>query len=202
MCDLTLARSQAFTLCCAIYEAKAVREEVAFLQGKKFMLIKRELTAQKKNDEQQELPIQQIIGTTVASEAVVNIFDAVGLDKPDIDILDDAFLPEVRKLPERNLAVERLKRLKRLLEGQIKSRFAGNLVQKKMFSHLLSQVVQRHRTRSIETAQVMEELVQMVRQFRVAALRGEQLGLSEDEVRSMTRWRTTNRRCASTPPKR
>jgi len=179
-CDLALALSQAFTLCCTLDEAKAVREEVAFLQGVKVLLTKRETSAAKKTNEERELAIRQIIGAAVVSESVVDIFDAVGLDKPDIGILDDAFLAEVRNLPERNLAVELLERL---LEGEIKSRFASNVVQNKRFSDMLADVVQRYQNRSIEAAQVMEELVQMAKKFRDAAARGEQLGLSEDEVR-------------------
>ena len=178
--DLALALSKAFTLCCTLDEAKAVREEVAFMQGVKVILTKRELSGAKKTDEARELAIRQIIGAAVVSESVVDIFDAVGLDKPDIGILDDAFLAEVRNLPERNLAVELLERL---IEGEIKSRFAVNVVQNKKFSDMLSSVVQRYQNRSIEAAQVMEELVQMAGNFRVAAARGEQLGLSEDEVR-------------------
>jgi type I restriction enzyme R subunit len=178
--DLALAMSKAFTLCCTLDEAKAVREEVAFFQAVKVILTKREISAQKKTDEQRELAIRQIISSAVVSEEVVDIFDAVGLDKPNIGILDDAFLAEVRNLPERNLAVELLQRL---LEGEIKSRFAGNVVQNKKFSDMLTDVVQRYQNRSIEAAQVMEELVQMARKFREAAARGEQLGLSEDEVR-------------------
>ncbi len=178
--DLALAMSKAFTLCCTLDEAKAVREEVAFFQGVKVILTKRDIVAQKKTDEQRELAIRQIIGSAVVSEEVVDIFDAVGLDKPNIGILDDAFLAEVRNLPERNLAVELLERL---LEGEIKSRFAGNVVQNKKFSDMLTDVVQRYQNRSIEAAQVMEELVQMAKKFREAASRGEQLGLSEDEVR-------------------
>ena len=178
--DLALAMSHAFALCCTLDEAKAVREEVAFLQGVKVLLTKRELTAKKKTDEERELAIRQIIGAAVVSEDVVDIFDAVGLEKPNIGILDDAFLAEVRNLPERNLAVELLERL---LEGEIKSRFASNVVQNKKFSDMLADVVQRYQNRSIEAAQVMEELVQMARAFREAAGRGEQLGLTEDEVR-------------------
>jgi len=178
--DLALAMSKAFTLCCTLDEAKAVREEVAFFQAVKVILTKREISQQKKTDEVRELAIRQIISSAVVSEEVVDIFDAVGLDKPDIGILDDAFLAEVRNLPERNLAVELLERL---LEGEIKSRFAGNVVQNKKFSDMLTDVVQRYQNRSIEAAQVMEELVQMAKKFREAAGRGEQLGLSEDEVR-------------------
>ena len=178
--DLALAMSKAFTLCCTLDEAKAVREEVAFFQAVKVILTKREISQQKKTDEARELAIRQIISSAVVSEEVVDIFDAVGLEKPNIGILDDAFLAEVRNLPERNLAVELLERL---LEGEIKSRFAGNVVQNKKFSDMLSDVVQRYQNRSIEAAQVMEELVQMAKKFREAAARGEQLGLTEDEVR-------------------
>ena len=178
--DTALSMSKAFTVCCTLDEAKAVREEVAFFQAVKVILTKREISQQKKTDEGRELAIRQIISSAVVSEEVVDIFDAVGLDKPNIGILDDAFLAEVRNLPERNLAVELLEWL---LEGEIKSRFASNVVQNKKFSDMLTDVGQRYQNRSIEAAQVMEELVQMAKKFREAAARGEQLGLTEDEVR-------------------
>ena len=178
--DTALAMSKAFTLCCTLDEAKAVREEVAFMQGVKVILTKKELTAQKRTDEQRELAIRQIINSAVVSESVVDIFDAVGLDKPDIGLLDDDFLAQVKNLPERNLAVELLERL---LEGEIKSRFATNVVQDRKFSEMLANVIKRYQNRSIETAQVMEELVEMAKKFREAANRGEELGLTPDEVR-------------------
>ncbi|MFZ4535340.1 DUF3387 domain-containing protein [Propionivibrio sp.] len=153
---------------------------VAFFQAVKIILTKREISAQKRTVEERELAIRQIIGSAVVSEEVVDIFDAVGLDKPNIGILDDNFLAEVRNLPERNLAVELLERL---LEGEIKSRFAGNVVQSKKFSELLSDVIKRYQNRAIETAQVIEELIEMAKKFREVAGRGEELGLSEDEIR-------------------
>ena len=179
-CDLVLGLSKAFTLCCTLDEARAVREEVAFFQAVKVLLTKRENAAARKTDEERELAVRQIISSAVVSEDVVDIFNAVGLDKPNIGILDDAFLAEVQNLPERNLAVELLERL---LEGEITSRFASNVVQNKKFSGMLADVVRRYQNRSIEAAQVMQELVQMAKKFREAAARGEQLGLSEDEVR-------------------
>ena len=178
--DTALAMSKAFTLCCTLHEAKAVREEVAFLQGVKVMLTKKEFSAHKRSDETRELAIRQIISQAVVSERVVDIFDAVGLDKPNIGLLDDEFLAQVQKLPEKNLAVELLERL---LQGEIKSRFARNVVQDRKFSEMLASVIARYQNRSIETAQVMEELVDMAKKFREAAGRGEALGLSEDEVR-------------------
>ncbi|MBH2044797.1 MAG: type I restriction endonuclease subunit R, partial [Comamonadaceae bacterium] len=178
--DTALAMSKAFTLCCTLDEAKAVREEVAFMQAVKVILTKKDITQQQKTDEQRELAIRQIIGSAVVSDSVVDIFDAVGLDKPNIGLLDDEFLAQVKSLPERNLAVELLERL---LEGEIKSRFATNVVQERKFSELLGNVIKRYQNRSIETAQVMEELVEMARKFREAASRGESLGLSDDEVK-------------------
>ena len=178
--DNALAMSHAFTLCCTLDEAKAVREEVAFLQGVKVILTKKELTAKKRTNEQRELAIRQIISSAVVSESVVDIFDAVGLDKPNIGLLDDEFLAQVRNLPEKNLAVELLQRL---LQGEIKSRFAGSVVQDRKFSDMLGNVIARYQNRSIETAQVMEELIQMAKKFREASLQGEKLGLSEDEVK-------------------
>jgi len=178
--DFALAMGKAFSLCCTLDEAKAVREEVAFLQAVKVILTKRDTSAQKKTDEQREFAIRHIISQAVVSESVVDIFDAVGLEKPNIGLLDDAFLAQVKNLPERNLAVELLERL---LEGEIKSKFATNVVQQRKFSDLLGSVIARYQNRSIETAQVMEELVQMARKFKEAASRGEQLGLSDDEVR-------------------
>ena len=178
--DHALAMSQAFSLCCTLDEAKAHRNEVAFMQAVKVILTKREASAQRKNDEARDLAIRQIINSAVVSGEVVDIFAAVGLDKPNIGLLDDAFLAQVNNLPEKNLAVELLERL---LQGEIKSRFATNVVQDRKFSDLLADVIRRYQNRSIETAQVMEELIAMAKKFREAAGRGEALGLGNDEVK-------------------
>ncbi len=178
--DHALAMSHAFSLCCTLPEAKAHREEVAFMQAVKVILTKREASAQRKTDEQRDLAIRQIISSAVVSGEVVDIFAAVGLDKPNIGLLDDDFLAQVNNLPEKNLAVELLERL---LQGEIKSRFASNVVQDRKFSDLLGDVIRRYQNRSIETAQVMEELIAMAKKFREAANRGDQLGLREDEVK-------------------
>ena len=178
--DTALAMSKAFTLCCTLDEAKAVREEVAFFQAVKVILTKPEISKKKKTNDERELAIRQIIGSAVVSEEVVDVFDAVGLDKPNIGILDDDFLAEVRNLPERNLAVELLERL---LEGEIKSKFASNVVQERKFSELLANVIKRYQNRAIETAQVIEELIAMAKKFKAAATRGDELGLTEDEIR-------------------
>ena len=178
--DHALAMNQAFSLCCTLDEAKAHRNEVAFMQAVKVILTKRETSAQRKTDEARDLAIRQIINSAVVSGEVVDIFAAVGLDKPNIGLLDDAFLAQVNNLPEKNLAVELLERL---LHGEIKSRFATNVVQDRKFSDLLADVIRRYQNRSIETAQVMEELIAMAKKFREAAGRGETLGLGDDEVK-------------------
>ena len=178
--DNALAMSHAFSLCCTLPEAKEHRDEVAFMQAVKVILTKREASAQRKTDEERDLAIRQIISSAVVSGEVVDIFAAVGLDKPNIGLLDDDFLAQVNNLPEKNLAVELLERL---LQGEIKSRFASNVVQDRKFSDLLSDVIRRYQNRSIETAQVMEELIAMAKKFREAANRGEKLGLHEDEVK-------------------
>lgn len=178
-CDTTLALSKAYTLCGTLDEAKAVREEIAFFQTVKVLLTKKEISTKKRTDGEKELAIRQIIGSALVSGNVVDIFEAVGLDKPNIGILDEAFLNEVRNLPERNLAVELLERL---LAGEIKTRFVTNVVQQKKFSELLTNVVQRYQNRAIETAQVIEELIAMARKFQEAVQRGENLGLNTDEL--------------------
>src|SRR3990167_5840226 len=177
--DTALAMSKAFTLCCTLDEAKAVREEVAFMQAIKVILTKRDISEKKRTDEERELAIRQIISSAVVSDQVVDIFDAVGLDKPNIGILDEEFLEEVRNLPEKNLAVELLERL---LEGEIKTRFSTNVVQEKKFSELLVNTIKRYQNRAIETAQVMEELCEMAKKFKEAVQRGESVGLNEDEL--------------------
>lgn len=177
--DNALAMAKAFSLCSTLDEAKAVRDEVAFFQALKVLLTKRDISQKKRSDEQRELAVRQLIGNAVVSGEVVDVFEAVGLDKPNIGLLDEEFLNEVRQLPERNLAVELLERL---LEGEIKSRFSSNLAQEKKFSELLSNVITRYQNRSIETAQVIEELIEMAKKFAEAANRGDTLGLNSDEL--------------------
>ena len=178
--DNTLALSHAFSLCCTLPEAQALRDEVAFMQAVKVILTKREASTQRTTDEQRDLAIRKIINSAVVSGEVVDIFAAVGLDKPNIGLLDEAFLLQVQNLPEKNLAVELLERL---LQGEIKSRFASNVVQDRKFSDMLSDVIRRYQNRNIETAQVMEELIAMAKKFRDAGNRGDELGLREDEIK-------------------
>lgn len=133
----------------------------------------------KLSDEQKEHALRQIISTAVVSAEVVDIFKAGGLNRPDIGILSEELLEDVRHMKERNLAVELLERL---LKDDIRSRVKTNVVQQAKFSELLQQSLQRYRNRAIETAQVIEELIEMGKKFHAAAQRGEQLGLNGDEM--------------------
>jgi len=177
--DTVLAASKAFALCCTLDEALAHRDELAFLQAVKAALTKHGGTDKKLNDEQKEHALRQIISRAVVSDEVIDIFTAAGLKRPDIGVLSDEFLEDVRHMKERNLAVELLERL---LKGEIRSRFKTNVVQEAKFSELLQQSLTRYRNRAIETAQVIEELIEMARKFQEAAQRGEALGLNHDEM--------------------
>jgi type I restriction enzyme R subunit len=132
-----------------------------------------------KTDEELDQAIRQIISKAMVSEEVVDIFAAAGLKKPDISILSDGFLAEVRDMPQRNLAVELLQKL---LKGEIRQRSRRNVVQGRSFADLLEQSLRRYQNRAIETAKVIEELIQLAKDMRKASERGEQLGLTDDEV--------------------
>lgn len=177
--DAVVAASKAFALCCTLDEALTYRDELAFLQAVKAALTKHAGTDRKLTDEQKEHVLRQIMSRAVVSDEVVDIFSAAGLKRPDIGVLSDEFLDDVRHMKERNLAVELLERL---LNGEIRSRFKTNVVQSAKFSELLQQSLARYRARAVETAQVIEELIAMAKRFQEAAQRGERLGLNADEL--------------------
>jgi len=134
---------------------------------------------ERKTDEFLNHAIRQIVSKVLVSDEVVDIFAAAGLKKPDISILSDEFLAEIRGMPQHNLAVELLRKL---LVGEIKSRSRRNVVQARSFTELLEQAVRKYQNRAIETAQVIEELIGLAKEMRAANARGEELGLSEDEL--------------------
>ncbi len=170
--------SQAFALSVPHPEALAIRDEVGFYQAVRAVLAKG-VPGERKTDAELEHAIRQIISKAVVSDEVVDIFTAAGLTKPDISILSDEFLAEVRGMPHRNLAVELLQKL---LKGEIRSRRQRNVVQARSFAELLEQAVLKYQNRAIEAAQVIEELIQLAKDMRDANARGEELGLTEDEL--------------------
>jgi type I restriction enzyme R subunit len=177
--DCITAMSQAFALCSTYEDAIPYREEVAFLQAIKTAITKQSTASIKLKEEQQEYALRQIVSKAIVADGVVDIFAAAGLENPNIGLLSDEFLNDVRLLPQKNLAVELLERL---LKDDIQARFKNNVVQNKKFTDLLQQTLNKYRNRSIETAQVIEELIAMAEDFRAAANRGEDLGLSDDEM--------------------
>jgi type I restriction enzyme R subunit len=170
--------SQAFALAVPHPEALHIRDDVAFFQAVQTVLAKR-APGQARPEEELEQAVRQIIARAVAPEGVVDIFAAAGLKKPDISILSDEFLSEVRGMPQKNLAVELLQKL---LKGEIRARGQKNLVQARSFAEMLEQSIRRYQNRAIEAAQVIEELIALAQDMREANARGEKLGLSEDEL--------------------
>ena len=170
--------SQAFALAVPHEDAIRIRDNVAFFQAVQSVLAKR-ASADARPEEELDHAVRQIISRAVASEGVIDIFAAAGLEKPDISILSEEFLAEVRGMPQRNLAVELLQKL---LKGEVATRRKKNVVQARSFAEMLEQTLRRYQNRAVEAAQVIEELIQLARELREATARGEKLGLSEDEL--------------------
>jgi type I restriction enzyme, R subunit len=172
--------SQAFALAAATDEATALRDEVALYQAVRVSLLNRIGTGGgRRSPAEVDAAIRQIVSRAVVSDEVVDIFAAAGLQKPEISILSDEFLEEVKELPYRNLALELLQRL---LSGEVKRWEKKNLVQSRSFAALLEEAIRKYQNRSIETAQLVLELIDLARQMRAAERRGEDLGLSEEEL--------------------
>ena len=170
--------SRAFALAVPHEDAIRIRDDVAFFQAVLAVLVKR-AAAVARPDEELDQAVRQIISRAVAPEGVIDIFAAAGLEKPDISILSDQFLAEVRGMPQRNLAVELLQKL---LKGELATRRRKNVVQARSFAEMLEQTLRRYQNRTVEAAQVIEELIGLARELREANARGEKLGLSEDEL--------------------
>ncbi len=170
--------SQAFALAVPHGKALAIRDDVGFFQAVRSVLAKGALV-DRKTDDELDHAIRQIISEAIVSDEVVDLFAAAGLKKPDISILSDQFLSEVRGMPHKNLAVELLRKL---LAGEIKTRSKRNVVQARSFANLLDQSIRKYQNRAIETVQVVDELIGLAKDMREAGARGEKLRLTEDEV--------------------
>lgn len=173
-----IALSKAYALSVPRDEAIAIRDDVVFFQTVKAHLVKTE-RSRARPEEDLDHAIRQIVSGAIAPEGVIDIFQAAGLQKPDISILSEEFLAEVKDLPERNLAVELLQKL---LNDEIKVQAKRNVVRSRAFSEMLESALRRYQNRAITTAQVIEELIELARQMREAQARGEEIGLSEQEL--------------------
>ena len=170
--------SKAFALAVPADAAMEIRDEVGFFQAVRAVLAKT-APGERKTDEELDHAIRQIVSKALVSDEVIDIFAAAGLRKPDISILSEEFLAEVRELPQRNLAVELLRKL---IAGEIKTRSRRNVVEARSFAALLEQSVRKYQSRAIEAAQVIEELIALARELRERQARGETLGLTDDEL--------------------
>jgi type I restriction enzyme, R subunit len=172
--ELTLA----FALSVPDPRALAVRDDVAFFQAVRAALVKSDVEAALA-EEEVDHAIRQILSRAVVTDQVIDIFSAAGLKKPDISILSEEFLAEVRGMPQKNLAIELLRKL---LNDEIRTRMRKNVIQSRSFAEMLEGTIKRYQNRSIESAEVIAELIKLAEEIREAEKRGEVLNLSEDEV--------------------
>jgi type I restriction enzyme, R subunit len=177
--DVVLAITKAYSLCSTLDEAKALRKEIAFFSAIKAAISKFTSVDKKRSQEDKNSALKQILDNAVVAEGVTDVFAMCGLDKPNIGLLSEEFLEDVRQMPHKNLAVELLEKL---LKDDIKSRTRNNVVQEKRFSDRLLETLRKYNNRGIETAQVIEELIQMAKDFQADMAREAELGLTPDEV--------------------
>ena len=160
-------------------EALKIRDDLAFFQAIKARFAKFDDQTKTRTNEEIETAIRQIINDAIISSEVIDVFDAAGIKKPDISILSDEFLAEIQGMERKNLALELLKRL---LNDEIKTRSKMNLVQGKKFSEMLAEAVKRYQNGLIDSAQIIEELIQLAKDIRAADQRGEKMNLRPDEL--------------------
>jgi type I restriction enzyme R subunit len=170
--------SRFFALAVLHGDALRIRDDVAFFQAVSAVLNKH-APGERKTQEELDLAVRQIVSRAVASEGVMDIFTAAGLQKPDISILSDEFLAEVRGMARKNLAVELLRKL---LSGEIQARRKKNVVQARSFAAMLEQAIRKYQNRAIEAAQVIEEMIALAKDMRRASERGATLKLTDEEL--------------------
>lgn len=177
--DAMLAANKAYSLCSTLDEAAALRPELAFFSAVKAALVKHTSVNQKPSAARYHSTLKQILDNAIIADGVADIFALAGLEKPNIGLLSDAFLEDVRRMESHNLAVELLEKL---LRDEIKASTRNNVVQEKKYSDLLLATLNKYHNRAIETAQVIEELIQMAKDFQQELERDQRLGLNADEL--------------------
>jgi type I restriction enzyme R subunit len=177
--DAMVAVVKAFSLCGTLDEAGAMRKEIAFFSAIKAAIAKFTTVDKKRSDAEKNSALKQILDNAIISDGVADVFALAGLDKPNISLLSDEFLEDVRQMDSRNLAVELLAKLMR---DEIKARARNNVVQEKKYGDRLLETLRKYHNRAIETAQVIEELIQMAKEFQATLEREAALGLGNDEI--------------------
>ncbi len=178
--DLILSINKSFSLCSTMDEVKELKIEIAFLDAIKATILKYTSVDKKRLEEEKNSALKQILDNAIIAEGVTDVFELAGLQKPNIGLLSPEFLEDVRRMKYKNLAVELLERL---LKDEIKAHSKGNIVQEKKFGDRLLESLRKYHNRAIETAQVIEELIQMAKDFQDAMKREEELDLNPDEIR-------------------
>ncbi|MBI5072660.1 DUF3387 domain-containing protein, partial [Candidatus Woesearchaeota archaeon] len=171
--------TKAYALAVPSEEAEKIRDEVGFFQAIKASIVKNtEIQGKEKTDTELHSAIKQIVSKAVSSEGVIDIFESAGMKKPEISVLSDHFLEDVKGMKHKNLAFEALKKL---LADQITVRFKHNKIRNKKFSEMLEEAIRKYQNRSIDSAQVIQELIKIAREIRDDKSRGKELGLTEEE---------------------
>ena len=177
--DAVLAINKAYSLCGTLDEAKELRAEIAFFSAIKAAISKFTYVDKKRTQEEKNSVLKQILDNAVIADGVADVFELAGLDKPEIGLLSDEFLEDIRHMPYRNLAVELLEKL---LKDEIRSKTRNNVVQEMKYGDRLKETLRKYNNRAIETAQVIEELIQMAKEFQEELNRDAELGLQPDEL--------------------
>lgn len=177
--DTVTQITRAYSLCGTLDEAAALKKEIAFFTAVRTAIVKYTSVDRKLSEAEKHSALRRILDNAIVAEGVTDLFALAGLDKPNIGLLSDEFLDEVRHMPARNLAVELLEKL---LRDEIKARTRTNVVQQKKYADRLLESLRKYHNRAIETAQVIEELIRMAQEFREAMDRNEALGLNPDEI--------------------
>ncbi|MEW8459006.1 MAG: type I restriction endonuclease subunit R [Candidatus Thiodiazotropha endolucinida] len=169
----------AYTLCGTLDEVEALRKEIAFFSAVKAAISKFTTIDKKRSEEEKHSALKQIIDNAIVAEGVADVFDLVGLDKPNIGLLSEEFLEDVKNLPQKNLAVELLEKL---LRDEVKARLKTDVVSEKKYSDRILETLRKYHNRAIETAQVIEELITLAKEMEADFEQAEKLGLNTDEI--------------------
>ncbi len=173
--------TKAHSLCAATKEGRDLALEISYFKAVKSSLVKLDSLSKpkKKSKKEMEARVNQILEKSIISEEVIDVFDALGMERPEVSILSEEFLEEVRMMKQKNLAVEMLKKL---LEGNLKAMERTNLVKSEKFSEKLKKSLNKYRNQALTNAEVISELIKLAKEISKMKSREEELGLTKDEV--------------------
>jgi len=177
--DVMAAIRKAYTLCGTLDEAESFKKEIAFFSAINAAVSKFTSVDKRRTDEEKNSALKQIIDNAIVAGGITDVFELVGLDKPNIGLLSEEFLEDVKNLPYKNLALELLEKL---LRGEIKARMKTDVVSEKKYSERILETMRKYHNRAIETAQVIEELIALAKEMEEDLAQADKLGLNPDEI--------------------